>query len=211
MIYFSQKKYTYPVMNKSAILLPFVGILFLALAAIISCDNSISELDYYYPRKEFPGRGEAVINGKKLSGRFRFFIDKSKSYARQLSIFGVLPVSPSKGGGGEWTISFKDIPPETGVYGLIPLDLSTSVGNCYSANPGVKLIGARLGTSAGDAFGDYHMPYCDGDLLPRLKITKLDTIEGYIEAEFVMKCVNLSDSTDFVTVENGKLSSPIVR
>ena len=108
-------------MSKSTFPLSAFGTFIFALITIFSCDKSVSSLDYYYPKKYYPGSGEAIVQGKRISGRFGFAIERNKPYSEQLSIAGVLPINPSKGG-GEWLVSFKDIPPEMGVYGLIPIN-----------------------------------------------------------------------------------------
>lgn len=172
---------------------------------LLSCDKEWKPFAYYYPRKHYPGRGEATIQGEKLSGRFGYRRDNNKGKYGLLYISGVIPMA---GRTSEWTVFFGSVPAKEGTYGLIP-----AVGaREYTCNrePFKEQVSVSFASATGDASGYSYNPYCkDTTLLSQIKITRISN--GNVDGEFSMMGVNMFDSTDFVTIEKGRFSSPEIR
>ncbi len=170
----------------------------LAITLLFSCDKEWDAFAYYYPRKHYPGRGEAIIQGDKLSGRFGYQVGKD-------DLLYITCVIPKVGKASEWTLYFAGVPAQEGTYGLIQTVLK-SESTCYSGSLSEK-VGALVTDAAGDALGDFYYPYCKEASLPsQIKITKIS--KGDVYGEFSVYGVNSTDSTEFIKIEKGIFSSP---
>ena len=177
------------------------GAVLVAIVLLFSCDKEWEPFAHYYPRKQYPGRGDATIQGDDLRGRFGY----SRGNDGLLYINCILPMLTRT---SEWTLFFSKVPAAVGTYGLIP-EFGFNSNTC-NREPLKNQVSATVASAAGDISLESYNPYCkDPKIVSQLKINKFSN--GNLEGEFSMHGVNLFDSTDFITIEKGQFSSPEVR